>query len=276
MKDKTRLWDASLIAGGVLLTAITLQSYRRYDSPEGKPTRYKLSLREAESTASSIRSHVETKPEDFNAWARLGIASYYRGPEHYAEGLNAIDKARSLGATSETLFYYAGVMYEALGLPEYAVNELSKYLHHYPDDFEIQVRLANLYSKQGKADEALKQYELLTGKWPKDPVLWFNYGVIAKEKGDLDRASACFANVRSLSSDLPEGEHFQEGEVARLKGLLDEALVLYQKEIELHPQFLPAWVALESVQRKKSLWKEAKVSRDQIAVLKQPPAPPAQ
>ena len=58
--------------------------------------------------------------------------------------MNALEKARSLGATSESLFYYAGVMYEALGLPDYAVNELSKYLRHYPDDYDTQMRLANL------------------------------------------------------------------------------------------------------------------------------------
>ena len=51
--------------------------------------------------------------------------------------INALEKARSLGANSESLFYYAGVMYEALGLPDYAANELSKYLRHHPEDYEI-------------------------------------------------------------------------------------------------------------------------------------------
>lgn len=275
MKDKSRLWDASLIMGGLLFAGITLQKYRSYDSPKGLPEKFKLSAREASNSAESIQTYLQSHTEDFNAWSRLGIAHFYSGPDHYADGLNAIDRARSLGATSETLFYYAGVMYEALGLPEYALHELSKYLRHYPKDFETQVRVANLYSKQGKWDEAFRLYEALTERWSKDPVLWFNFGVVCKEKGELDKALTAFSHVHALGGTLPSGLYYHEAEIARLKGDLDTALGLFQKEIELHPQFLPAFIGLESIQRKKNLWKDARETRSKIAELKSAAAAPS-
>jgi tetratricopeptide (TPR) repeat protein len=257
-----------MVAGGLFLAGVTLKSYRNFDAPSGQPRQNRLSPLEAEGTITSAKSYLNSNPDDINAWARLGIAYYYKGPDYYADGINALEKARALGATSETLFYYAGVMYEALGLPEYAANELSKYLRHYPDDFETQVRLANLLSQQKKTEDAYKLYQILTQKWPGDPTLWFNFGVVSKDKGDLDGALNCFNKVKELAKQLPEGGNYQEGEIARLKGSDDQAIALYQQELTLHPQYLPALVALEAAQRRKSLWKEARDTRKKIADLK--------
>jgi len=41
------------------------------------------------------------------------------------------------------------------------------------------------------------------------------------------------------------------------------------QELALHPQHLPALVALEAAQRRKSMWKEARETRQRIAALKQ-------
>jgi tetratricopeptide (TPR) repeat protein len=262
--------------GGIVLAGTTLHQFQTYDSPQGYPDRFQQSPSAASSSVETLKSHVESHPDDFNAWARLGIAHFYAGPDHYAEGLNAIDRARSLGSTSESLFYFAGMMYEALGLPDYAANELSKYLRHFPQDFETQVRLANLLAKRGKLDDALKQYEVLSQRADQDPVIWFNMGVVLKEKGELDRASSCFLKVHSLSPEPLEGLFYQEGEIAKSRSAWDDALPLYLKELERYPQSLPALLGLESVQKKKNLWKEARDTRSKITVLKSTPTVSAQ
>jgi tetratricopeptide (TPR) repeat protein len=260
-----RQWGASFTLSGLIL----ITSCTRYETPLGESSKHKLSPAKAKSTIESVTSHLNSNPEDFNAWAQLAIAHYYAGPDHYADGLNALDKARSLGATSETLFYYAGVMYEGIGLPDYAIPELSKYLRHYPNDFETKVRLANLLFKQGKKDEAYAEYQALVKKWPNDPTLWFNLGLVCKEKEDWDGALAAFAKVKSLAKQLPEGGIYQEGEIARLRGFFDQALPLYQQELSLHPEYMPALIALENVQKRLSLWKDARETRTKIANLKQ-------
>jgi tetratricopeptide (TPR) repeat protein len=268
VNSRSRFWDGSLIIGGVLLAGLTLRSYRSFDAPAGNPNQNRLSPREADSAISSIKSYLNSNPEDFNAWSRLAIAYYSKGPDSYAEGLNALERARSLGATSESLFYYAGVMYEALGLPDYATHELAKYLRHHPDDYETQIRLANLLAQQKKYDEACKLYQRLSAQYTNDPTLWFNFAIVSKEKGDLDGAIACFNKVIQLSKQLPEGGLFQEGEIARLKGSDDQAITFYQQELNSHPQYLPALIALEAAQRRKSLWKEARETQKRITDLK--------
>ncbi len=268
MKDRSRLWDGTLIVGGIVLAGLTLKTYRVFDAPSGRPSDNRISSEEATSTISSAKSFLNSNPESFNAWSQLAIAYYYKGPDYYADGLNALEKARSLGATSETLFYYGGVMYEALGLPEYAMNELSKYLRHHPEDYETQIRLANLLAQQKRVDDAYKLYGKLSERWPHDATLWFNFGIVSKDKGDLDGALACFNKVLKLAKELPEGGLYQEGEVARLKGSDDQAISFYQQELKSHPRYLPALSALEAAQRRKSLWKEARETRQKIAEVK--------
>ena len=257
-----------MIAGGVLAAAMTLRAYRSFDALSGTPEQNRLTHGQGRSLVSSAKSYLSSNPEDFNAWSQLAVAYYSLGPDSYPDAINALEKARSLGATSESLFYYAGVMYEALGLPDYAVNELSKYLRHYPDDYETQMRLANLLVQLKKYDDALKLYQTLAKSGPTDPTLWYNFAVVNKEKGDLDAALTCFKKLHQLVKEPPDGELYQEGEVMRLKGSDDQAIALYQQEISLHPSFLPALTALEAAQRRKGLYKEARETRKKIAALK--------
>lgn len=268
MSDRSRAWDGAIIAGGVLAAALTFRAYRGLDAVSGRPEQNRLSPGQARSVISSAKAYLSSNPEDFNAWTQLAIAYYNLGPESYPDAMNALEKARSLGATSESLYYYAGVMYEALGLPDYAVNELSKYLRREPDDYETQMRLANLLVQEKKYDDASKLYQALAKSGSSDPTLWYNFAVANKEKGDLDAAVACFKKLHQLMKELPEGGLYQEGEVMRLKGSVDQAIALYQQEISLHPSYLPALTALEATQKHQGLFKEARETRKKIAALK--------
>lgn len=268
MNERAHYWDGAIVIGGVLAAGMTLRAYRGFDAIAGKPEQNRLTPGQARSAVYSAKSYLNSNPEDFNAWSQLAIAYYSLGPDSYPYAINALEKARSLGATSEALFYYAGVMYEALGLPDYAVNELSRYLRHYPDDYETQMRLANLLVQLKKYDDAYRLYQALAKSGAGDPTLWYNFAVVNKEKGDLDAALSCFKRLHQLVKELPEGELYQEGEVMRLKGSEDQAMALYQQEISLHPSYFPALTALEAVQRHKGLYKEARETRKIIAALK--------
>lgn len=269
MNERSRFWEAAIVVGGVLAAGITLRSYRGFDTLSGKPEQNRMTPGQARSAVASAKDYLSSNPEDFNVWAQLAVAYYSLGPESYPDAINALEKARSLGATNDLLFYYAGVMYDALGLPDYAVNELSKYLRHYPDDYETQMRLANLLVQLKKYDDALKLYQVLAKSGAGDPTLWYNYAIVCKEKGDLDGALSSFKKLHALVKGLPEGGLYQEGEVMRLKGLDDQAIALYQQEISLHPASLPALTALEAAQKRKGLSKEARETRKKIAQLKQ-------
>jgi tetratricopeptide (TPR) repeat protein len=268
VKENSRHWDTALVAGGVLIAGITYRTYRGIDFPSGTLTKVRLTPNQAQSIVTATTDDLHSNPEDFNAWSQLAIAYFNLGPSSYADGLNALEKARALGATSESLFYYAGIMYENLGLPDYAVNEFSKFLRHYPDDEEIQMHLANLFVLQKRYDDAYKLYTALAKRSSQNPALLLNLAVVCKEKGDFEGALNAFSKLHQLVKELPEGGLFQEGEVWRLKGSDDQAISFYQQEISLHPSSLPAFVALEAAQRRHGLLKEARETRKKITALK--------
>jgi tetratricopeptide (TPR) repeat protein len=268
VKEDSRLWETSLVVGGVLLAGLTFRAYRGFEAPSGRISQNKLTPQEADSAIAAGKSYLSSNPEDYDAWAQLAISYFYKGPDAYADGLNALDKARALGATSESLFYYAGVMDEALGLPDYAMNELSKYARHHPEDYETQVRLANLMAQQKKFEDAYKLYQVLVKRNSQDPTLWYNFAMVCKEKGDLDGALSGLDKANKLAGHLPEGGIYQEGEIQRLKGSDDLAITLFQQELSLHPQYLPALSALEAAQNRKHLWKDARETHKKLAALK--------
>jgi tetratricopeptide (TPR) repeat protein len=263
--------DALLIGAGFLALTLTYRTYRFFEAPTAHSIGQHLSNSEADRLISQARNHLGSSPEDFNAYAQLGIAYFNKGPDSYPEGLNAIEKARSLGATSEALFYYAGIMYDQMGLAHYAINELLKYNRHHPGDYEILVRLGNLYVRENQFEEAERYYKLVIGERPKDPTVWFNYAIVCKERTRYDDALAALAKARQLGGgQLPLGGDFQEGEILRLKGLPDQALVKYKDEVGKNPDYLPALLALESAARQSNDWKEARRLRQRIQELKSP------
>jgi tetratricopeptide (TPR) repeat protein len=264
-RDSERLWQAGLLLGGIGLIAATLHLYPAFEVSDNKP---RYSPAAADRQIEAAKSHLEGHPDDMNSYVALAMGYYQKGPDHYVEAMNALDKARDLGATSEHLFYYAGVMYDALGLPDYAVNELSKYLRHRPNDYETMIRLGNLYFRQKKVDEALAMYKEALHAWPQDATAWFNYAIINKEKGNYPVALTSLDQVKKIAGRLPEGGSFEEGEIYRLSGDNARAFQSYQQELSIHPAFIAALEASEAMIRAKGDLKQARNMQKRIRELK--------
>jgi len=201
--EHRRLGDVLLATAGILFAALTYHQYRYFGSTIGPARQDQSPGVGTQARIQSLRSYVASNPDDFRAYTDLAIACYQNGAESYIDGLNALDRARRLGATGEQLFYYAGVMYQGVGLADYATSEFEKYLRHFPDDRDTRVRLANLYLQQKRIEESWKMYQDLQAQDSKDPVILFNMAVIAKEKGQLDDAERFVTELKTLSPALP-------------------------------------------------------------------------
>lgn len=249
--------DVALVAAGLVLGAVFSRGcHSSYQGSSDKPI--ETSSYQADRRVEQAKSRLQTHPEDLDALADMAIGYYLKGPEHFADGVNALEKARALGSTDERLFFYAGLMYEALGLFDYAANDFGRYLRHHPDDYESLVRLGNILFKLKKYDEARALYRQALSEWPKDPTVWFNYAVVLVGKGEAEEAENALARTKKIAGDLPEGGRFVEGEIARLRAQDDNAMTRYEEELSIHPSYVPALEALEVVQKKKGLVKEAR------------------
>lgn len=271
--QRSVLWDVVLVAGGLFLVGATFRTYRFFEPAEGPSSHISYSPAEADRRIESAKSYLASHPDSYNALTDLAIAYFQKGPDSYINAMNALEKARAAGATNDALFYYAGVMYDALGLPDYAANELSKYLRHHPDDYESLVRLANVYYREKKFDEAQVLYRHAVQEWPKDPTVWFNLAVVNTQKNSLDEAASDLQQVMKLAGQLPEGGYYQQGEIARLKGLEDNAIQSYQQELSVRPEYIPALEALESISKQRGDFKQARALQKKIMDLKHAKAP---
>lgn len=260
-------WEAAFALAGVALIALTLRLYSGFNS-DRPVSRFHSSPSSADRQIESAQAYLNSHPEDINANIALSMAHYQKGPDHYVDALNALDKARTLGATDERLFYYAGVMYDALGLPDYAINEIAKYLRHHPGDYETTLRLANLYFRQKRVDQAHALYKEALHAWPKDATAWFNFAVINKEKGDYPAALDSMEQVKRIAGRLPAGGLYQEGEIYRLQGNAPKAFQCYQQELALHPGYIPALEATEVMIRARGDLKQSRNLRKRITELK--------
>ncbi|OGR91828.1 MAG: hypothetical protein A2992_09040 [Elusimicrobia bacterium RIFCSPLOWO2_01_FULL_59_12] len=260
-------WEAALTVGGLSIIALTFVVYPRFDVALST-ARPSLSSAEADRQVEYAKSYLTSHPEDMNTYVALAMAYYQKGPAYYVEGMNALEKARALGAVSDQLFYYAGVMYSALGLPDYAINEFSKYLRHHPRNYETMIRIANLHFQQKRIDQAQALYQEAIGAWPKDATAWFNYALVNKEKGKYAEALECLDVVGRIAGQLPPGGLYQRGEIYRLKGEPDKAFELYQQEIAAQPDYVPALEATETILKAKGEVKEARALRKRISELK--------
>jgi len=214
-----RTGDGVIVVAALGLLLLTFREYRGFTSTSGPIDVSASSPIAAAARMQSDKSYLLTHADDFNAWTDLAIACYQKGPDAYAEGLNALDKARKLGATGDALFWYAGVMFQGLGLPDYAISELERYRHHYPDHRETRARLANLYLQVKRTDEAWALYEELRKENPKDPVILYNYAIVAKEKGQWADAYSALAALHQDGQPFPESDAALEKEI---KSHMDE------------------------------------------------------
>jgi tetratricopeptide (TPR) repeat protein len=213
-----RTGDVVLLVAGLSLVCLTFREYRTFGAISGPVEAAHATPFAAEARIQATKSYLLTHGDDFNAWADLAIGCYQKGPDSYAEGLNALDRARKLGATGDSLFWYGGVMFQGLGLVDYAIPEFERYLRHYPGQREARARLANLYLQSRRTDEAWKLYQALRSENPKDPVILYNYAMLAKEKGDWEDAYSALDALHQSGAAFPAEGAALEKEIQSHKG----------------------------------------------------------
>jgi tetratricopeptide (TPR) repeat protein len=181
-------------------------------------------------------------PDDIAVWTDLAVANFQLGPDYYlapedASGLKdlgaleALEKARDLGALDVRLFYYAGVMYEAKGLPDYAKPEYERFLRHRPGDLEVRLRLGNLYYRLGEPDKAAEQYKKVLEAKPLDPLVAFNLASVYQDQEKWSEGLEILDRVSAAGRRLPAGEHKLRGNLHRGAGQFAKALDHYRKDL---------------------------------------------
>ncbi|HCC48976.1 MAG TPA: hypothetical protein DEQ38_12795 [Elusimicrobia bacterium] len=142
----------------------------------------------AERRLAELSKTLAERPGDIKALDEAGRLKFQLGQPRYVEAIADLERARALGLADARSFYYLGVMYQAVGLYDFAALEYRKFLNNFPGDTEVRMLLAKLYYSAGDFPGAVREYEALLRDGADDPVLLENLA-LARWKNKQDYAA---------------------------------------------------------------------------------------
>jgi Tfp pilus assembly protein PilF len=210
----------------------------------------------AERRLAELASTLEAAPEDIKALEEAGRLKFQLGQQHYIAAIADLERARELGLADARSFYYLGVMYQSVGLYDFAAQEYRKFLSNFPDDAEVRMLLAKLYYAAEDFPGAVREYETLQRAGGKDPVLLENLA-LARWKNKQDYAAA-LSELRqggpsgAFLADYAEGRiKYESKDFSGAQPLLDRAAAAAPSAGSFADRASLLWMAGDSAWRNK-------------------------
>jgi tetratricopeptide (TPR) repeat protein len=216
-----------LLLSSLIGVSSTFFVYRKASFPRNPADFW--SVKTIEAALRREQSLLGANSEDMQGLVELGMACYQKGPESYVEGLKALERARSLGALDERVFWYAARMYEEKGLTHFALEDYERYLRTHPSDIPTQLRTASLFYKDGDTARALRHYQVVLAVWPGNATALYDVACIYNQQGEYSKARPLLEQCLSVLGDLPLRGHFMLGQAYEAQGSSQQALTEYEK-----------------------------------------------
>lgn len=145
-------------------------------------------------------SAQQEQEEKINNLVREGVelhdaADYHGAIKKYEEALKLDDK--NLTALAEL-----ALTYHVIQKYGKCVNVCKKAIKHHKNEKElvaVYVTYANTLDIIGNTKKAKKVYKKGIKKFPKEPMLYFNYGITLAKLGESEKALECFQNSSQLN-----------------------------------------------------------------------------
>ncbi len=153
------------------------------------------------------------------------------------------------------------------------IQDLEEQVRADPGNADLRVAVADAYLKDGRARDALTQYEEALRLDDKRIDALYGMGLAYYALGELDQAGAAFQTVVKQSQDDPlqtldrrlQGAHYYLGLVLRQQGRLDEAINEFRIALGLNRADADTLVELGRTFALKQQWEDA-VAAFEIAV----------
>ena len=186
---------------------------------------------------------AKLKSDDAFVYNNLGFA--YEAEKNLAKATDYYKRAADLRKDNKTLSRNAGLKLAK----QRRFSEAIEYLQRAgTDESAVGLALADAYTQVGKLTEALALYEKIKESQRKNPVYWFNLGVVRSQLNDDRGAEAAYANAIELApNDLDTLNNI--GLLQFKKGAFAEAADTFEKLAGLNPRSVSAkvnWGAAEA------------------------------
>jgi len=244
-----------------LLADINLNYYRSKEAlealrkmaifhPEDIPTKLKLIefliiLKQNEEALAEIDGVIKLDPNNAQAYFLLGLIFRAEGDEERA--LNSLQRSVELDADLTDGWIILGNIYELKKDPialQYYSNAVNS------DDKNIFALHSKAFYLQnnGEVQKAINLYNQLLDIDPKYQDAHLNKAILHIEQDSVKLAKTEFENFRDLSPENPI-PYFYLGVIAEIEKDLPTARALYQKTLEVNPEYLRATQALNRLNK---------------------------
>lgn len=242
---------ALLVTGRHEVTTTSEEAYEVY--LRGRENERRMYHREAMADYGEALAH---DPEFLMATVRLARSVAGKDPERARMLLSCAGSRRDAVTAREQLLY--DIAYAALTEkePKKAQELVDRYRREYPDDPEGYEMRANYLLRQGKADEAIREYELLLERNPNYAVAYNQLGYYSMERKEWARAEDYLKRYRFLAPDQAN-PYDSLGELYANTGRYEEAEASLRKALEVKPDFWASLGHLGTVHAARGEWREA-------------------
>ena len=183
-----------------------------------------------------IRDSVKDNPD---AWvAKYRYAVLLASEEQYAEAMTYFREASKLFPKHGRIHLMMADTLVAMNKDREAIEELDISLPMRmgdDDTFLAHNKLANIYARLGRVDDAIHQYQAAIALQPDAADTLHNYGVVLRMKGRIDEALAVLEKSVKLNPENANSQHTL-GVTLSNTGRPDAALDPLTKAINLDPQ----------------------------------------
>jgi len=240
-----RLYAKDMTTEAILLEVLQLgpeEFDRRFLEWVGeKVGRFRLLPRWDRDSLERFRRKADEDPDDAENWARLAWAYYYRGGSVDCEA--ALGRALEIDETLPLADLLRGTLHYDDDRFERAERYLQRGLDGGAEDAFARLRLAQIYERTGRVDEALREYKRSKRAFPYylgpgNP--YARLEAIYVSKGDAEAAMREVRARAELDNTDVEGRwrlfawYRDQGDAPRARAMLEELLWVIPFDLELH------------------------------------------
>lgn len=200
----------------------------------------------------ALERSIELDPQQPLPWTNLGNA--YGALDQLDDAIEAYHQAIELDPDNAWPYNNLGFVYQKLGRPERAVEVYQQAIERHDDGPDKAVswdNLGNAYRALDNPEAAISAYRWASTLAPDYPWPYHNQGLVYSEQGKYEQAVALFQQaIERHKNDLHQAASWSRlGDVYQALKRLQEAIVAYERVIELNPADALPWYNLGNIYR---------------------------
>jgi predicted O-linked N-acetylglucosamine transferase (SPINDLY family) len=196
------------------------------------------------------------QPDSPQGWTQLAETYYVQ--KLYSEAIAACQNAIALEPNEPLAYVTMGNIYQAQGQIQEAIRSYQQALAINPNLPQAHVNLGSMFYRQGQLESAINSYRQAVNLQPDLAAVHWNLAQVLKHLGQDGEAQISEQRALALNPQLGGADVlFNQGNQLALQGKVEEAIALWQKVVELKPDFAEAYGQMGMVLRHQGKYKEA-------------------